>query len=201
MGRFTGLAAEIMTRAARLGQVRFVAVDGPAGSGKTTFAGRLARALRAGGVGVAEVHIDDLLEGWTDLESFWPRTYDQVLEPLGRAEPGRYQTYDWVQGRFQPEWTTLAVPAVLIVEGVGSARTAGDPYRSLGVYVHAARELRLARGIERDGETLRPEWLRWMEAEDWHFAREDTVGRADLLVDGAPTIPHDPEEEYVLLPS
>jgi uridine kinase len=182
-----------------LGPVRLVAVDGPAGSGKTTFAGRLVKALRAGGATVAEIHTDDLLEGWTDLESFWPRLYDQILEPFARGQPARYQCYDWVRGRFNEEWATVSVPGVLVLEGVTSSRTAGDPYRSLGVYVHADRGLRLARGIERDGEALRREWLRWMDAEDRHFAGEDTAARADLLVDGAPTIPHDTQHEYVRL--
>jgi hypothetical protein len=34
-----------------------------------------------------------------------------------------------------------------------------------------------------------------------HFADEDTADRADLLVDGAPTTPHDAEHEYVRLPA
>ena len=68
VGRFSELAGEVWAGAARLGPVRLVAVDGPAGSGKTTFAGRLVKALQAGGATVAEIHTDDLLEGWTDLE-------------------------------------------------------------------------------------------------------------------------------------
>jgi hypothetical protein len=176
-------------------------VDGPAGSGKTTFAARLANALRATGTTVAEVHTDDLLEGWTDIESFWPRLCEQILDPFSRGEPARYQRYDWVGCRFDEEWITVPVPDVLVLEGVSSARTAGDPLRSLGVFVYTDRVHRLARGIERDGEAMRPDWLRWMADEDKHFAAEATPLRADLLVDGAPTVPHNPDHEYVLLPA
>ena len=180
--------------------MRFVAVDGPAGSGKTTFAGRLANALGARAATVAEIHVDDLLEGWTGLDSFWPRMREQVLEPLSRGADACYQRYDWVRDRFDEEWMALAVPDVLVLEGVSSARGAGDAVRSLGVYVYADRAQRLDRGIRRDGEGLRAQWMRWMTEEDRHFADEATTRRADLLVDGAPTVAHDPEHEYVLLP-
>ena len=84
--RFADLAAEIGRRPARLGPVRFVAVDGPSGAGKTTFAGRLAGALIRAGRRVEVVHTDDLLDGWEDQFTFWPRLACGVLEPLARGE-------------------------------------------------------------------------------------------------------------------
>ena len=51
---YADLAAEILARPPRLGGVRVVAVDGPAGAGKTTFAARLATAVRAAGADVSE---------------------------------------------------------------------------------------------------------------------------------------------------
>jgi uridine kinase len=174
-----------------------VAVDGPAGSGKTTFAGRLAVAFREAGATVAEIHTDDLLEGWTDIVSFWPRASAWILDPLARGEPARYRRYDWVGGRFEDAWQDIGIPDVLVVEGVTSARTVIRPRLSLSVFVTADRDLRLARGIERDGEALREVWQRWMADEDAHFAEDATSAGVDLLVDGAPTVPHDPEREFV----
>jgi len=55
----------------------------------------------------------------------------------------------------------------------------------------------LARGIERDGEALRPHWLRWMAEEDRHYALDRTRDHVEVLVDGAPAAPHDAEAEYV----
>lgn len=198
--RYEDLAARVLAGKARLGPVRFVAVDGPAGSGKTTFAGRLARELRTAGAAVAEIRTDDLLEGWADIVSFWPRLRTQILEPLSRGEPARHQSYDWHRGRFDDDWMHVPVPDVLVVDGVTSARAAARPYLRLGVFVTADRDLRLARGIARDGEALRAEWLRWMADEDRHFASDDTKRHADIVVDGAPNVPHDPEREYVRLP-
>jgi hypothetical protein len=52
--------------------------------------------------------------------------------------------------------------------------------------------------MERDGEDYRPHWERWVRQEDVLFAAERTRQRADLRIDGAPSIPHDPEHEIVL---
>ena len=72
----------------------------------------------------------------------------------------------------------------LVVEGCGAARRAADPVAVLRVWVEAPSDVRLARGLARDGEAMRAEWLTWMRAEDAHFAAEATRERADVLVDG-----------------
>jgi hypothetical protein len=51
------------------------------------------------------------------------------------------------------------------------------------VWVEAPRDLRLSRGLERDGDDARAHWLAWMDAESEHFARERTRERADVHVD------------------
>ena len=194
---YAALAETITKRPARLGPVRLVAVDGPAGSGKTTFARRLSAALRADGVRVAEVHTDDLLEGWADIVSFWPRLEAWILDPLRRGQDAAYRSYDWHTSRFRTEWTMVERPDTLVLEGVTTARAAVRAELTLGVFMVADRDLRLARGIARDGEALRPHWLRWMADEDAHFALDRTGDHVDVLVDGAPAAAHDPETEFV----
>ncbi len=174
------IAAAAARRAPRLGPVRLVCVDGPAGSGKTT----LARAVAAvAGPASAVLHLDDLYEGWSGLEgSLWPRLSAQVLEPLRRGRPGRYQRYDWPTGAFA-EWVDVPVPGLLVLEGCGSARLAADPLAVLRVWVEAPPGLRLERGLARDGADAEPHWRAWMADEAAHFARERTRERADLHVD------------------
>ncbi|MGZ4454286.1 MAG: hypothetical protein ACXVWX_15310, partial [Nocardioides sp.] len=70
-------------------------------------------------------------------------------------------------------------------EGVGAAALPVDPWAVLRVWVEVPEELRLARGVARDGEALRHEWLRWAALEQAHFAADGTRERADLVVDGA----------------
>jgi hypothetical protein len=193
---FATLADRIVAGPPRLGGVRFVAVDGPAGSGKTTFADRLAAALIRTGRGVQLIHVDDLLEGWDDLAGYWPRFAADVLAPLRAGLPGGYPRYDWHRGRFA-ERVPVPVPDVLVLEGVGSARAAGRPDLTLGVFVCAPREVRLRRGIERDGESMRGHWLRWMDTEDAHFAADRTDGYAGLLVDGTAEGLRDPDRQYM----
>jgi hypothetical protein len=52
------------------------------------------------------------------------------------------------------------------------------------VWVEAPDDVRLQRGLARDGEAMRPQWLAWMRAEADHFAAEATRDRADVLIDG-----------------
>jgi uridine kinase len=196
--RFADLAGEILRRPARLGSVRLVAVDGPSGSGKTTFALRLSRALERTRHRVETVHTDDLLDGWTDQFTFWPRLEHGVLEPLARGEPGRYPIYDWVRGCFGGTMY-VPVPDVLIVDGSTSARTEGYPRLTLSVFLTADRDLRLARALARDGPAIEEPLRRWMSAEDDHFARARPADRVDRLVDGVARVGHDPENEYVRL--
>ncbi|GAA3440582.1 uridine kinase family protein [Planomonospora venezuelensis] len=175
---FPDLAAAVRALPPSCGQVRVVAVDGPGGSGKTTFAGRLGRALEC-----QVVHSDDFPVPWDGpLEAWFTQVEEQVLGPLAAGRPGRYRRYDWARGAFAG-WVEVPVAPVLLLEGVSTARrTAPVAY---SVWVEAPRELRLARALARDGAALEPQWRSWMRAEDEWFAADGTRSRADLLVDGA----------------
>lgn len=177
----TSLAAIVRAvdeREPRLGPVRLVCVDGPAGSGKSTLARAIGEALAA-----PVLHLDDLYEGWSGLDGVADRLQEQVLTPLAAGRPGRYQRYDWGAGRFA-EWHDVPVPAHLVLEGCGSAPRAVADRAVLVVWVEAPADLRLERGLARDGVDMRDHWLRWMGLEAVHFARERTRERADVVVDG-----------------
>ena len=179
--RFTQLADELMQ--AR-GPIRLVGVDGCGGSGKTTFAARLA----AVGGGWPVVHTDDFASHEVPLE-WWPRLLAQVIEPLSRNESATFRPYDWVHRRLGPP--TQVDPAdVVIIEGVGAIRAAWRARLAKSIWIDAPREVRLRRGIERDGEELREFWLGWMAEEDRYVAAEDPGSHADLVVDGDPATAH-----------
>ncbi|TDC42656.1 hypothetical protein E1166_06915 [Micromonospora sp. KC213] len=198
---YATLARRVLARPARLGRTRLVAVDGPSGAGKSLFTARLADALTplVGGQRPPVVHTDDLLDGWDDQLTFWPRLERGVLAPLRAGRPGAYHRYSWVRRAFLPRAVPVPVAAVLLLEGVSAARAAIRPELSLAVYVTAPAELRLARAVARDGPTVLPELHRWHVGERIHFAADATAAHADLVVDGAPRLPHDADRYYLHL--
>ena len=73
---------------------------------------------------------------------------------------------------------------VLLVEGVGSGSLAYADAVTALVWVDCPADVRLARGIERDGEAMRSRLLAWHRQEEAVLARERTRERADVVVDG-----------------
>ncbi|MBF6332160.1 uridine kinase family protein [Nocardia transvalensis] len=171
------IAARVRASIPRLGTTRLVAVDGPAGAGKSTLAKRISDAC--GG----RVLPTDAFASWDNQFDWWPRLEIQVLEPLAEGRPARYQRYDW-GSRELAEWHDITPGGVLILEGVSSARTAIRAWLSLAIWVETPRPTRLARGLARDGADALPLWQQWMTAEDAHFAREHTRDYADFIVSG-----------------
>lgn len=159
-------------------RVRLVAVDGPGGAGKTTFAARLSAA--AGGAPI--VHTDDFASADNPID-WWPRLLDQVITPLVDRKPAHYQRYDWPSESFA-EWHTVEPSPIVIIEGVSSARREWSQHLSYVIWLDTPRELRLQRAVERDGEDVLDDWERWMAAEDGHYARDPTRERSDVIIDG-----------------
>jgi uridine kinase len=175
------VAQRVLAARARLGAVRLVVVDGPAGSGKTTYAAALSNALD----GAPVVHMDDLYEGWAGalVPDVWTRLEAQVLAPLRDGRAARYHVYDWAADEFG-DWADIPRHAVLVLEGCGAAAAPVDPWAVQRIWVEVPADLRLARGMTRDGVAMREPWLRFRETEDAHFASDGTRGRADVIVDG-----------------
>ncbi|QNP73877.1 hypothetical protein IAG44_33385 [Streptomyces roseirectus] len=181
------LAARLRRLRPSCGPVRLVAVDGHAGSGKSTFAGRLAAEL--GGAPV--LRIDDVashaeLFGWTE------RVLAQVVGPLSRGESAAYAVYDWRARAFGAPRVLPAAPVVL-VEGVGAGRRALRPYLAAVLWMDLGREAAWARGRARDGAEQREFWDGWIGAERAHFAEDPTQPFANLLIRQA-------SEGYEVLP-
>ena len=63
-------------------------------------------------------------------------------------------------------------------------RTAFHRYLAYSIWVETSRDVRLRRGLERDGVDALPDWQRWMAAEDGYVEREQPSERADLVLPG-----------------
>ena len=166
------------SRPPTLGEGRLICVDGPAGSGKTTLAAEIASLSP----GAAVVHMDDLYEGWGGLARV-EKQVQTLLRPLAEGFSGSYRRWDW-PGNAWAE-TVLVPPApLLVLEGVGSGSGAHADLVTVLAWVEVPVDLRMARGLERDGDAVGEHWRRWVIGEQELFARERTRERADVALDG-----------------
>lgn len=164
-------------RSPTLGGGRLVCVEGPAGSGKSTLAAAVARHAP----GTPVVHTDELLQGWSGLSGL-AASVERLLRPLAEGRPGPWRRWDWHADAWAETHKLAPVP-LLVVEGTGSWSPAIAPFVTVLVWVEAPADLRLQRGLARDGEDMRPYWERWRVEEDELHARRGTRSRADLVVE------------------
>jgi uridine kinase len=192
--RLADVLADIMQGEPVGAGIRIVGVDGPSGSGKSTLASRLSLLSRA-----PIVEVDDF-GSWPVFAQWWPRFDDQVIHPLLSGADARYQVRDWANDEFGTSlngWKTVPWTSLVIIEGVTCTRQ--DASLSYRIWVEAPGDLRLERGIARDGESHRDLWLDWRRREREFFDADATKARADLRVDGNPSEIHDAASEIVLL--
>lgn len=170
-----------------------VAIDGPGGAGKSSFAD----GLRESDPTIQIVQMDDFYRPSAERtrsrsevgsEFDWRRLRRQVLEPLRRDRPARYQRYDWPSDRLA-EWHSINAGGIVVVEGAYSMRTELADLFDFSIWVESPSDVRLARGLARDGEAMRERWTsEWMPEEDRYATLQDPAERADLVVDG--TVPY-----------
>ena len=111
------------------------------------------------------VHTDDLLEGWEGLAGL-PATLAGLLAPLAEGRPGsapplrlarravRREARRWPRRRWWSSRASAPAPCP-------AARWA-----TVLVWVEAPYDLRMRRGLERDGDAFAPHWEAWARAEE-----------------------------------
>ena len=191
-------AARVLGCEPRVGAVRLVCIDGPAGSGKTSLAGDLAAALTAARPQLGDVpvvHGDEVYEGWRvvadapdRVQAFgllaW-RIRTWLLDPWRDGRTGRHPTWDWQRDRWGAD-TEVAARPVVILEGVGLAAAALREHAVLSIWLEADPDVRLARVLSRDGEQLRAQMTSWQHDEhEWHRL-DRTRDSADVRVTTTP---------------
>lgn len=113
----------------------------------------------------------------------WERLRDQVLIPVREARPHlRYQRYDW-DGDRMGAWVDVAMPPIVLVEGVYTLRPPLRRLIDLAIVVETSDEVRLARQLSRGENAI--EWIRrWAAAEQYYFDHHSPVAAADLVIKG-----------------
>jgi uridine kinase len=159
-----------------------IAIDGPAGSGKTSLANQLASNLKS----ATTIHMDDLYNGWEDaLTATLTRHLEEwVLDPLTQHQSVKYQKFDWINSEYGP---TVEVSDVelLILEGVGAAQAKIRQQADLTIWIEVGAQIGLARVLNRDGAQILPYMLKWQERESAHFIKDQTKENCQIFIDGS----------------
>jgi len=169
-------------------QDRFIiAIYGPGGSGKSFFLEKLSSVLKNYDI----VHFDDFYLPKYDPEIVgsnfdWRRLIDQVLSPFVKHISCKYLFFDWNVNKLDG-WKEIDAKRYLIIDGVTSGRLELRKYLNFIIFIETPPEIRLRRGIERDGENFRNIWVNeWMPNEFKYFNSDihRTKSICDLIVDG-----------------
>src|SRR5438093_9868185 len=128
---YRDLADRIRVSQPCTGASRVVAVDGPAGSGKSLFAERLSTVLSA-----KVICLDDLTPSWTGPDKEADLLVQQVLVPLSRGMAAQFHFFDWVKERYT-EWRDVPPDPFLLVEGVGAGSRIVRPFVSQLIWVES----------------------------------------------------------------
>ncbi|MFF1384752.1 uridine kinase [Arthrobacter sp. NPDC058288] len=182
---------------------RFVAIDGVDGSGKTSFAAKLASEIQNRPVII--IHADDFLnpspvrhaKGRASPEGFWVDTYnyealqDQVLAPLGPKGDGWYSpaSYDAATDRMaRVEVVRAPSDALVVVEGMFLHRDELTSYWDASVFLDVPFTETAARMAERDGSNPdpgHPTMRRYVGGQRLYFDAARPWERATFVVDNS----------------
>lgn len=163
-----------------------IAIDGMAGSGKTTLSGLLKDRLDA-----AVIHMDDffLPQGFRTPERLWEpggnvyyeRFLEEVVPYLRCGEPFGYRVFDAHAHRYTG---TRQVEAkdFLVVEGSYSRHPKfGDIY-DLSIFCETDPETQLSRVTERDPRKKDMFQAMWIPMENRYFEAFGIRGTSDIVV-------------------
>jgi uridine kinase len=161
-----------------------IAIDGPAGSGKTSLANQLSNQLSS----VTTIHMDDLYNGWEDaLTTTLTRNLKEwVINPLTQRQSVNYQKFDWSINQYGSSVEVRDIK-LLILEGVGAAQAIIRENADLTIWIEVGPQIGLARVLNRDGDQLLPYMLKWQERESAHFLKDQTKENCQIFVDGSNT--------------
>ena len=169
-----------------------VALDGYSGSGKSTLAQRTAAAHR-GIVVLGDDFYRDMrdTDRWAlapadgvDLYFDWQRLRDEALAPLRAGAVATFRPYNWAAGRgLHPAPVTIGPAALVVVDGVYSARPELAPFVDLAVLVDTPEDIRAVRLAKRDHGN--EEWhSRWNAAETHYFHQIRPPATFELVIPG-----------------
>ena len=158
-----------------------IAIDGPAGAGKTTLAHDLKLAL-AQKFSISEIHMDDLYDGWENaLTPHLADVLTHIVSAHKKSLPISLSRYDWNTATFH-EAVEIEKAELLILEGVGSGQMAIRDSLSALVWIDIEDSQGMARVLARDGVAIEKQMRQWLSTQAQHFRDEGTQKAADFVL-------------------
>ena len=158
-----------------------IAIDGPAGAGKTTLATNIHLALYPNYTSTI-IHMDDLYHGWDNaLTSQLTDVLTHLVSAHKDAKPISLSTYNWLAGEFNPA-SEIEKSELLILEGVGSGQMAIRDSLSALIWIDIEDSQGMARVLERDGNEIESQMKKWLSTQEQHFRDEGTQNAADFVL-------------------
>jgi uridine kinase len=146
--------------------LRLIGLDGPGAAGKSTLAGELGAVVGASVIATDDFYLPAARRPDPIADHYdWRRLEQEVFLSVLMGRPARYRRYDWTQDALA-EWHNVPAERPGIVEGVYVLRPGVRAYLTYSIWVGAPHEVRLRRGLERDGVGARARWEAWMRSED-----------------------------------
>ena len=116
------------------------------------------------------------MHGWLVIMSL------EVVSPLSGGAVARFSSYDWA-ARAQRGFRTVEPVGIVVVEGVCALHRTLRAAYAVRVWLDAPADVRLERGVKRDGEAARATWVeKWMPSEDRYVESDDPVRCAHLVI-------------------
>jgi uridine kinase len=158
-----------------------IAIDGPAGAGKTTLAHEVFLALSPK-MSVSVIHMDDLYDGWENALTYELTQILQYLMAQHQSQvPAKLSRYNWATSSFDPS-EEIAPADLLILEGVGSGdKSLQDQFAAL-IWIDIDPEIGVKRVIERDGPGVSIQMQKWLGTQQQYFSQHSTREKADFIL-------------------
>lgn len=165
----------------KVGKTHIIAIDGPAGAGKTTLAMQISQALSSR-FSLEVVHMDDLYNGWDGaLGENLTGQLSEIIEAQRKLQNYALPHFDWIANKYSDP-RDLKPPQILILEGVGSAREIVRNSATTTIWIEVDRNIGIKRVIARDGEDIESHMKQWLVDQEIYFTSDKTRESAQFIL-------------------
>jgi anthranilate synthase component 1/para-aminobenzoate synthetase len=168
-----------------------IAIDGPSGAGKTTYAQALAEKHRSTGSLVEVIQVEDFYDGWNGPcgQIFEERIKAEVTPLFDEAVNSRFEEgspftltcYNWHSASFNLI-KTFTYSHLFIIEGVGAFSPLLRPYIDEAIWIECDPLVGFKRALTRDGVEIEKELSQFLEVQVRYITKTSPSQFADYSI-------------------